>query len=76
MTMKKNSMLMIRGGVERMTQMNEWISVKDRLPEFAGWYLVFYNGSAMQVAFFRGKKWAFDNQITHWMPLPKLPKEG
>lgn len=58
--------------------MNEWIRVEDRLPESAGWYLVFYNGSEMQVAFFKGKKWPFDNHyhtITHWMPLPEPPKE-
>lgn len=57
---------------------DEWISVKDRLPETAGWYLVFYNGSTMQVAFFKGRKWPFDNhyhKITHWMPLPEPPKE-
>ena len=56
-----------------------WISVKDRLPNVAGWYLVFYNGSKMQVAFFKGKKWPFDNhyhKVTHWMPLPEPPKDG
>ena len=58
--------------------MGEWIRVEDRLPESAGWYLVFYNGSAMQVAFFKGRKWPFDNhyhKITHWMPLPEPPGE-
>ena len=55
----------------------QWISVKDRLPEVAGWYIVFYNESAMQVAFFKGKTWPFNNNyhtITHWMPLPEPPK--
>ena len=63
----------------RRDRMGEWICVKDRLPEAAGWYLVFYNGSEMQVAFFKGKKWPFDNhyhKVTHWMPLPEPPKEG
>lgn len=58
--------------------MGEWISVKDRQPNVAGWYLVFYNGNKMQVAFFKGKKWPFDNhyhKVTHWMPLPEPPKE-
>ena len=63
--------------VNAVPVVQRWISVKDRLPEVAGWYLVFYNGSAMQVAFFKGKKWPFDNHyhtITHWMPLPEPPK--
>lgn len=54
-----------------------WINVKDRLPSVAGWYLVFYNGKDMQVAFFKGKTWPFDNhyhRVTHWMPLPESPK--
>ena len=65
--------------VDAAPVIQRWISVKDRLPEAAGWYLVFYNGSQMQVAFFKGKKWPFDNhyhKVTHWMPLPKPPKEG
>ena len=59
--------------------MGEWISVKDRQPPTAGWYLVFYNGSDMDVAFFKGKTWPFDNHyhtITHWMLLPEPPKEA
>lgn len=63
--------------VDAVPVVQRWISVKDRLPEVAGWYIVFYNGSAMQVAFFKGKKWPFNNHyhtITHWMPLPEPPK--
>lgn len=63
--------------VDAVTVVQRWISVKDRLPEVAGWYLVFYNESAMQVAFFKGKTWPFNNHyhtITHWMPLPEPPK--
>ena len=59
--------------------MGEWISVKNMQPPAAGWYLVFYNGSDMDVAFFKGKTWPFDNHyhtITHWMLLPEPPKEG
>ena len=64
--------------IKTLPTVGGWISVKDRLPNVAGWYLVFYNGSKMQVAFFKGKKWPFDNyyhKVTHWMPLPEPPKE-
>lgn len=60
------------------TNVGTWVSVKDRLPEKAGWYLVYYNGSDMAVAFFKGKTWPFDNhyhKITHWLTLPEPPKE-
>ena len=60
--------------------MSEWISVKDRLPEKSGMYII-YN-----------PKWHFENRVfasyfhslpsmwtysgvTHWMPLPERPKE-
>lgn len=48
--------------------MSEWISVKDRLPEEQGYYI--------DIVYFRGKtKWAKGNErVTHWMPLPELPK--
>ena len=61
-----------------------WISVKDRLPESPGKYQV----AAVQagryrhitIVSFRGH-FVMDGQranwkVTHWMPLPELPKEG
>ena len=59
----------------------EWISVKDRLPEDGGDYLV-TDGFACMVSAFRSKnnewdfwniKWWSSEQVTHWMPLPKPP---
>lgn len=56
----------------------EWISVKDRLPDKAGWYLVFRTKHThAETAFFKGKTFPLDNHygtITHWMPLPQPPK--
>ena len=67
---------------------HEWISVKDRLPEdsndgFADAVLV-TDGFVQHMAYFIGGEWRFAEsgeikepmwyRITHWMPLPQLPK--
>ena len=66
----------------------EWISVKDRLPEdsndgYADAVLV-TDGFVQHMAYFVGGEWRFAEsgeikepmwyRITHWMPLPELPK--
>ena len=66
----------------------EWISVKDRLPEdsndgFADAVLV-TDGFVQHMAYFVGGEWRFAesgeikepmwDRITHWMPLPQPPK--
>ena len=60
--------------------MNEWINVKDRLPDKTGCYLVFYSrGKSIDVSLFKNEKWCEEwgnHIITHWMPLPKPPKES
>ena len=68
----------------------EWISVDDRLPEdsndgFADAVLV-TDGFVQHMAYFVGGEWRFAEsgeikepmwyRITHWMPLPELPKGG
>lgn len=82
--------------------MNEWISVKDKLPNKKGEYLCYVKssfGNWMKIASFstnlekvdkydfRGQQrsgwysydseWGYieHNDITHWMPLPKAPKD-
>ena len=68
----------------------EWISVKDRLPEKDGEYLVRFVNKEIQNAEYESKCGGFGNWlaimwdedadwfpyagITHWMPLPKPPK--
>ena len=81
---KKITDYLIRHGVT----VQEWISVDDRLPEysndgFADAVLV-TNGFVQHMAYFVGGEWRFAEsgeikepmwyRITHWMPLPELPK--
>ncbi len=68
--------------------MNNWISVKDRLPDKEGVYIGFiqYNPACSCVTPVRyikqlsGEYWwwwifekSYTNYITHWMPLPTPP---
>ena len=67
---------------------NEWISVKDRLPEPNTWVLVYVKYTIPVFEFERGirkrnnvikyfyiDKFPQTGTITHWMPLPEPPKE-
>ena len=64
----------------------EWISVKERLPEESGMYIVTANdGHAQRVSFVQWQKknrmWNLNGarsywRVTHWMPMPEPPKEG
>lgn len=63
----------------------EWISVKDRLPEEKVNCIVHYKHAycenddywAIGICFYDGKKFQIDwaYKVTHWMPLPEPPKE-
>ena len=66
----------------------EWISVKDRLPERLKEVLICfddYGRKSVSVAtyrdYFYGKEWLSNmvslsvDCVTHWMPLPEPPKE-
>ena len=62
----------------------EWVDVKDRLPEESGVYIVTANdGHAQRVSFVQWQKknrmWNLTGarsywRVTHWMPLPQPPK--
>jgi hypothetical protein len=70
--------------------MSDWISVKERMPEAGGCYLICGRNlpfaRAVYVAhlvyFESGPAWSFDGHfnavdgptISHWMPLPDPPK--
>lgn len=60
----------------------EWISVKDRLPECSETVIAWrYRTKQMIFVMFAKTCWSTNNgiialgAISHWMPLPKPPKE-
>lgn len=58
---------------------NEWISVKDRLPEARKRVLVFVKKPANYTSIDTDRivddRWVrWGRYVTHWMPLPKPPK--
>lgn len=71
-----------------LAKVPKWISVKERLPEDDGEYLVLKvhnyrkddGWMAQEVALFlrtRDPEWVIGNlcEVTHWMPLPEPPKD-
>ena len=77
---KKIADYLIRQGVT----VQEWISVKDRLPEEKVNCIVHYKHAycdnddywAIGFCFYDGEKFRIDllYKVTHWMPLPQPPK--
>ena len=72
--------------VPTLTPPNEWVSVEDELPARDGVYLVFTTRGSVTTAHFYAEKtfsdghrksanWQGNRNVTHWMPLPKSPKE-
>ena len=71
--------------------MNDWISVKDRLPKINNKYLCVLNNRTISICSFAHNlkkvdksgwydydgEWGYYevSNVTHWMPLPELPKE-
>ena len=73
-------------GVDLAHHDTAWIPVTERLPDKYGWYLCFIRPSAFhstgyhtilpydQHGFRTG--YVYTDDVTHWMPLPKPPKDG
>ena len=68
----------IIGAIENaptLTTPNEWISVEERLPEPTYCVLVYTTDYSIEVdALDSDGEW-MSYEVTHWMPLPKSPKE-
>ena len=67
------------------TNVGKWISVKDRLPEAGGYVVCIakrnpFSRFMPMVARIEKNGWAnpiteqYISEVTHWMPLPELPK--
>ena len=58
------------------TDMNNWISTKDKLPEKYGIYLVitdFSHNDVYDMAKFDEEGWHKASEILYWMPIPYHP---
>ena len=68
--------------------MGEWISVKNKLPAVYHELVLVFDGNYVDVArstvdsfecwgqdSFESMNWIEVKNVTHWMPLPKPPKE-
>ena len=54
----------------------KWISVEERLPESDGFYLTYREDDVRVTWYGSGGLWRhiWNNDVTHWMPLPEPPK--
>ena len=73
-----------RGWNDAVDAMPRWISVEERLPEdYEDVVIIMRDGASSwyRVAYREYGGWSFgggrrvNDEVTHWMPLPELPKE-
>ena len=60
-------------------QPNRWISVKDRLPEEIGYYLVVIGNEmlvSIDIAEYSENHWHKHDKVLYWQPLPEIPEEA
>ena len=80
----QNCIVKLQEQIAELRSAQEWVSVKDRLPEESGIYVVTANdGHAQRVSFVQWQKknrmWNLTGarsywRVTHWQPLPQPPK--
>lgn len=56
---------------------SRWIPVEERLPEADVYVVVLHQNGLFNITFILKytTEWATISKVTHWMPLPELPKE-
>lgn len=66
----------LRAEVERLREAQRWIPVEERLPETRDPVLTLWVSGMQSVKQYDEQhEWNTGAQVTHWMPLPELPKE-
>ena len=80
----QNCIVKLQEQIAELRSAQEWVSVKDRLPEESGIYIVTANdGHAQRVSFVQWQKknrmWNLTGarsywRVTHWQPMPQPPK--
>ena len=56
---------------------DRWISVKDRLPEEIGYYLVVIGNEmlvSIDIAEYSENRWHKHDEVLYWQPLPDYPE--
>lgn len=64
--------------ISSIKPISDWISVKDRLPEPNTWVLVYSKQGVyvnLRLDYIHKGRWVNSFLVTHWMPIPELPKE-
>lgn len=80
--MARNTLYALKQTVQEMPEIEKsvWISVKERMPETEGKYIVCTAKSSVYCTKFKGCgdigvfKTDMNTHITHWMPLPDAPE--
>lgn len=75
------SMIDVVGAVESadVQPVNQWISVKDRLPNEDDCYLVVIESEicvSIDIAEYSENRWHKHDKVLYWQPLPEPPKDG
>ncbi len=55
--------------------MNDWIDIKDKMPEKDGRYLAIEKHYSQWIGISSMRNGKFDMEVTHWQQLPEPPRK-